>query len=198
GIGVVVFGLLAVAALGNKPSGFGNQTPPPASDSAQGNAALAAHFPQAAANPTNLVFKYPASVWVDPAPLATLQTQLGHASVFKSLDTPLDPNGTTLTPTELSALHATLGPAQALPAIAPPALGVPATTYNAYRAASQLVSTDGRTVMVNASLTVGDPQSTAALNQTPAMRTAATQAARASGAIDSGVAGIAPASYDIS
>jgi RND superfamily putative drug exporter len=198
GVGVVVFGLLALGTLGNKPSGFGNQTPPPASDSAQGDAALAAHFPQATATPTNLVFKYPTSVWVDPAPLATLQTQLGHASVFKSLNTPLDPNGTTLTPTELANLHATLGPVQALPVIAPPALGVPATTYNAYRAAAQLVSTDGRTVLVNASLTVGDPQSTVALNQTPAMRTAVTQAAHASGAIDSGVAGIAPASYDIS
>jgi RND superfamily putative drug exporter len=198
GIGVVVFGLLALAALGNKPSGFGNQTPPPSSDSAQGNAALAAHFPQAAANPTNLIFKYATSVWVEPAPLTTLQTQLGHATVFSSLNTPLDPNGTTLTPTQLTTLHATLGPAQALPAIAPPALGVPATTYNAYRAASQLISTDGMTVQIQASLTVGDPQSTTALKQTPAMRTAVTQAAHASGATTSGVAGIAPASYDIS
>jgi RND superfamily putative drug exporter len=54
------------------------------------------------------------------------------------------------------------------------------------------------TVQINASLTVGDPQSTTALKQTPAMRTAVTQAAHASGATASGVAGIAPASYDIS
>jgi RND superfamily putative drug exporter len=127
-----------------------------------------------------------------------LQSQLARAPVFKSLETPLNPNGTVLTPAQLADLHSRLGSAQNLPAAAPPALGLPATTYNAYRAASQLISSDGRTVQVLASLTVGDPQSTAALKQTPAMRTAAAQAASAAGATDNGVAGIAPASYDIS
>ena len=49
-IGLVVFGGLAAAVTGYKPGGFGGAlTAPAGTDAAKGNAALAAHFPQASA-----------------------------------------------------------------------------------------------------------------------------------------------------
>ncbi len=48
------------------------------------------------------------------------------------------------------------------------------------------------------SLAAGSPASTAALNATPDMRSAATSVQHATGAVDGGVSGLAPASYDVS
>ena len=48
------------------------------------------------------------------------------------------------------------------------------------------------------SLAAGSPSSTAALNATPAVRSATTSVQHATGATDSGVAGLAPSSYDVS
>ena len=52
-LGLLLFGGLATAAIGYTPAGFGG-TPaaPHGSDSAAGNALLAAHFPPASSNPT--------------------------------------------------------------------------------------------------------------------------------------------------
>ena len=62
------FGLLALAAIGYRPAGFGGTPAAPAgSDSAAGNALLAAHFPAASSNPTSVLLRFPASVWSDPA-----------------------------------------------------------------------------------------------------------------------------------
>ena len=66
---------------------------------------------------------------------------------FDSLAGPFDVNGVTLTPSQLKALHATLGGPAALPALPG---GVPAATWTAYRAESQFISADGRTVRFNA------------------------------------------------
>ncbi len=75
--------------------------------------------------------------------------------------------------------------------------GVPAATWTAYRAESQFISADGRTVRFNAALTAGDPGSNAALHQVPAIRSAVAAVARAAGASAYGVAGVAPAGYDV-
>jgi RND superfamily putative drug exporter len=63
--------------------------------------------------------------------------------------------------------------------------------------AEQYVSKDGKTVQFQTALAAGDPGTTAALNTVPAMRKAVTRIARQAGAVESGVAGIAPLSYDI-
>ena len=56
--GLVVFGALAVAAAGYVAAGFGGAvTAPAGTDSALGNALLARHFPQTAANPTIIVMR---------------------------------------------------------------------------------------------------------------------------------------------
>ena len=72
------------------------------------------------------------------------------------------------------------------PALAPS--GLPAATWAAYRAESQFISADGRTVQFNVNLTAGDPGSAAALRQVPAIRTAVAAVARQPGATAYGVA----------
>ena len=70
-LGLAVFGGLAVAAVGYTPTGFGATPPAPAgSDSAAGQALLAAHFPTASSNPTVILLRFPAPVWRDPGPAA--------------------------------------------------------------------------------------------------------------------------------
>jgi RND superfamily putative drug exporter len=195
-LGLLAFGAVAAAAISYTPAGFGATPSAPAgSDSAAGDALLAAHFPSASSNPTSVVLRLPAPAWADPAPLASAERQLAAVPQFGSLAGPLDVNGLTLTPGQLSALHARFGDRGALPAQAP---GVPAATWAAYRAGSQLISPDGRTVLFNAGLAAGDPASNAALHQVPAIRAAVAAVARDIGATGYGVAGAAPAAYDVS
>ena len=198
-IGVGALGLLALATLGFEPGGFSTGlAAPPASDAAAGNAAVAAHFPQTTQNPTNLLFRFSTSAWSDPDEVVRAQRVLASARPFSHLAGPFNANGGSLGPAELVALHARLGPARDLPELPPSGLGVSVSEYNAYRATALFVSADGHTVQFEAGLRAGDPGSTAALDAVPSMRLAVASAARASGASASGVAGEAPALYDVS
>jgi RND superfamily putative drug exporter len=111
---------------------------------------------------------------------------------------PLNPNGATLSPAQLTALHDKLGAPQSLPAAPPANAGVPANDYQLYRATALYISPDGRTVQFETGLKAGDPSTTPAMNAVPAVRTAAAAAMGTIGATDYGVGGQAPAIYDIS
>jgi RND superfamily putative drug exporter len=168
-LGLLLFGGLATAAIGYTPAGFGGTSAAPhGSDSATGNALLAAHFPPASSNPTLLLLRFPAPVWRDPARVARAEQRLAASPQFTSLTGPLDVNGVTLTPAQLIALHATLGDPGALPAEPLPGSAVRAVGWAVYRAESQFISADGRTVLFDAGLAAGDPDSNAALHQVPA------------------------------
>jgi putative drug exporter of the RND superfamily len=194
--GLVAFGALAAAVLGYKPAGLGSTPAAPAgSDSSAGDALLTAHFPAATSNPTTVLLRFRAPAWSDPAPVVAAQQRLAALPQFTSLTGPFDVNGVTLTPGQLKALHATLGSPGALSPL--PLEGVPAATWTAYRAERQFISADGRTVRFNAALAAGDPGSNAALHQVPAVRAAVAAVARATGASVYGVAGEAPAGYDL-
>ncbi len=198
-IGVIVFLGLAAGALGYHSAGFGGATnPPKGSDAAAGNAALARHFPQSSSNPANLVMAYSRPVFGDPTAINTAQASLRSSGKFRTIAGPLDPNGTSIAPTEFSRLHSLLGPPKRLPVTQPAGLHLPTAEYNAYRASAQFVSADGRTIQFEAALAAGTQDSTAATNATPQIRTAVDDAARQSGARASGVAGEAAAVYDIS
>jgi putative drug exporter of the RND superfamily len=200
-IGIIGFGALAIAVPSFKPGGFGGTINAPAgSDSAAGQALLSKHFPQSSANPTNLVYRLPRPVWEDSGSLTAARNQLLSSGQFTGVTGPLNPVGTVLTPQQYSALHALFGNAAALPATpsGPLPAHVPLAAYEVYRATAQYVSPDGRTIQFEAGLKAGDPSTTAAMNAVPAVRTAAGQAARTLGATASGVAGEAPAFYDIS
>jgi len=198
-LGLLLFGGLATAAIGYTPGGFGSTPPAPhGSDSATGNALLAAHFSAASSNPTNVLLRFPTPVWRDPARVARAEQRLAGIPSFRSLVGPLDVNGRTLTPAQLAALHATLGNPSALPARPPPSSHVRADVWAAYRAESQFISADGRTVLFDGALSTGDPGSNAALRQVPGIRAAVATVAHDTGASAYGVAGEAPATYDVS
>ncbi len=197
--GIVVFGGLAFAVFGYTAAGFGGNTAPPSgSDSAAGQALLAKHFPQSSANPTEPIFKFSSPVWEHPQTLVTAASQLRDTGLFTQVTGPLNPAGVTLTPAQFTALHAKLGPAKALPPVPPASAGVSPALYQAYRATSNYVSPDGRTVVFETGLKVGDPGTTVAMNTVPALRTATDKVARSVGATDSALGGEAPALYDIS
>ena len=199
GIGVLVLGALAVAAVGYRSAGFGGATNAPAgSDAAAGNALLSAYFPEQSGNPANLVLRYPQPVWRDPQPLVTSYGVLESSRLFTTLAGPLNANGTELSPGEFVRLHAQLGNPASLPPAEPPGLRLPPAVYNAYRAAAQMVSPDGRTIQYEAALVAGAQQTTAAMNATPQVRAVLARAAHDSGAVANGVAGQAASFYDVS
>jgi RND superfamily putative drug exporter len=197
--GLVLFGGLAVAASANTSAGFGGNTNAPSgSDSAAGAAILSAHFPGTSANPTSLIYKLRQPAWDDLQALQTARGQLAASGLFAAVTGPLNPNGATLTPAQLTALHDRLGPPQALPPTPPAGTGIPAIGYQLYRATALYISPDGRTVQFLTGLKAGDPSTTAAMNAIPAVRTEAATVMRSLGATDYGVGGQAPAIYDIS
>jgi len=197
--GLVVFGALAVVSFGYLASGFGGAvTAPSGSDSALGDALLAEHFPQAAANPTLIVLRLRRPAWVQAGLVAAAERQLAADPEFTAVSGPLDANGTPLTPARYAALHAAYGPARVLTAAS--GSRVPAdelAAYESYRASGSYVSANGYTISFTTSLAAGSPSTTAAEEAVPAIRADAARAAQAAGASAYGVTGQAPFTYDV-
>jgi len=197
--GLVVFGALAVVSFSYVASGFGGAvTAPAGSDSALGNALLAEHFPQAAANPTVIVLRLRQPAWAAAGPVAAAERQLAADPEFTAVSGPLDANGMPLTPAEYAALHAAYGPPRALTAAT--GARIPRArlaAYQAYRASGSYVSTDGETISFATSLAAGSPGTTTAEEAVPAIRADAARAARAAGASAYGVTGQAAFTYDV-
>ena len=200
-IGIVVFGALAAASANYRAGGFGGQPAPAGSDSASGDALLAAYFPQAAANPTSLVFTLAAPAWrpAEAAALGAATERLTASRLLRGVTGPLDPAGAAITPREFTQLYRSLGPPAALASPLPPAgSGVTPALYAAYKAAGNYISPDGRTVQFAVGLAAGDPGSTAAMTAVPAVRALTAQVAGTLAAGAWGAAGQAPALYDTS
>src|SRR5262249_56931179 len=106
--------------------------------------------------------------------------------------------GSSPSPAGRERLHGASGPRRRLPGGRPAGRDLPVATWTAYRAESEFISPDGRTVVFGASLAAGDADSNAAMHQVPAIRAALAGVARAAGATAYGVAGDAPALYDVS
>ena len=197
--GLVGFGALAFAVTAYSAAGFGGDTTAPAgSDSAAGAKILSAHFPNTSANPTNIIYTLKQPAWNDLEALQAARSQLEASGLFTAVTGPLNPNGATLTPAQLTALHDRLGAPQLLPPTPPAGTNIPAIGYQLYRATALYISPDGRTVQFLTGLKAGDPSTTAAMNAIPAVRAEAGTVARTIGAADYGVGGLAPAIYDIS
>jgi len=168
-LGLVGFGVLATAAIGYVPGGFGGTPPAPrGSDSAAGNALLAAHFPAASGNPTSVLLRFGAPV---PGALGSGGPDLVAAPIVK---------------------------AERRLAAVPLFSGVTGPSDASEVARSQFISPDGRTVRFEVALAAGDPGSDAAMAQVPAIRAAVAAVARDVGARGYGVTGQAPVTYDIS
>jgi putative drug exporter of the RND superfamily len=198
-LGVVFLGGLALAATIYTSSGFGGtSTGPPGSGSAAGTAAINSHYPAAVANPTVVLLVYKSSVWTDLTPVQHAENDLAKKPEFASVNGLLNPNGTAVSTQQLEGLYKELGPPGKLPATQPPNSPVSPQQYAAYRATTQFVSPNGKTVQFYTTLKAGAPTTTAALNATPAVRGAVASVQHAVGAVDNGVNGLAPASYDVS
>jgi putative drug exporter of the RND superfamily len=197
--GLVVFGALAVAAAGYVAAGFGGAvTAPPGTDSALGNALLARHFPQTAANPTIIVMRLPRPVWASAASVAAAERELSGDPQFTAVSGPLDANGTALTAAQYAALHAAFGPPRALgSAVSATVPRAERAAYQSYRASGVYVSADGHTISFATSLAAGSPITTAASQAIPAIRFDASRAARVAGASAYGVTGQAAFTYDV-
>ncbi len=116
------------------------------------------------------------SVWSDPRPVASAERGLVALRQFSSVIGPLDVNGSALTPDQLRALHAKLGDSRGFPILPPAGPGVVPATWAVYRAESQFISPDGRTVRFDAALRIGDPGSNAARIRDEARDTSLRQA----------------------
>ena len=197
--GIILFGALSLASLGNSPAGFvGATNAPKGTDSYYGNQILDKQFPSSSFNPTEVIFKFDNSVWGNLPGLASLQSDLAKQSSFKAVFGPLNPLTTPLTPAQLSQLHSLLGAPNNLPAVEPANLNITPRIYEAYRSEFQFISKDGRTVLFATALSAGNAATTAALNATPTVRAQVASVAHAHGAAQYGVAGEAAAAYDIS
>jgi RND superfamily putative drug exporter len=197
-VGLVLFGALAVASAGYVAAGFGGAvTGPSGSDSAQGNASVAGHFPQTAVNPTVIVLRLRQPVWAAAAAVAAAEHELAADSVFTAVSGPFDANGTALTAAQYARLHAAYGPPRAVSASAAAVPRSQLAAYEAYRASGSYVSADGGTISFAASLAAGAPASTAAALAIPAVRADAARAARTAGAAAFGVTGQAAFTSDV-
>jgi RND superfamily putative drug exporter len=193
--GLVLFGALAVAAGGYVAAGFGGPvTAPAGSDSAAGDALLAAHFPATAVNPTLIVLRLRAPAWAVAAEVAAAEASLRADPLFTAVTGPLDPNGTTLSATAYAALYRQYGAPRAASA-ASAAGSSPAG--RAYLASGSYVSADGRTIAFATVLAAGNATTTAAARVVPAVRAAASRAASLTGALAYGVDGQPAFTYDI-
>lgn len=200
-IGVIFFGSLAFVSLGNSPSGFSSATTSPkGTDSYFGNKILNKDFPSSNFNPTQVVYRFTKPVWSDLNEVSSLESALKQSPQFRKVSGPFDTIGLQLTPAELSSLHAQLGNPKLLPPIPPTSLpsSISRALYESYRSEYQFISSDGYTIVFNTSLTAGDPASTNALNAVPGIRAQVASLGHKFGASEYGVAGQAPASYDIS
>jgi RND superfamily putative drug exporter len=196
-IGLAVFGALAVASAGYLAAGLGGPaTGPAGSDSAAGDALLARHFPQTAANPTVVVLRLRQPAWAAAGAVAAAERQLAADPVFSSVSGPLNANGTALTAAQYAALYAAYGSPRTIAAsarVAPARLAA----FESYRASGSYVSADGRTISFATSLSAGSATTTAAAQAVPAVRAAAARAARTAGASVSGVTGQAAFTNDV-
>jgi putative drug exporter of the RND superfamily len=210
--GVVIFGALATFVTGYVGGGFGGSTTAPAgTDSAAGAALQSKYFPSTSANPTELIYTLSTPVWDNPAPLVAAEQQLKASGVFTTVAGPLNPGGTvSISPAQYSGLHQVVSsaiPSGELPPTMPPAVAQAlqpvagnnaAEAYQLYRATTNFVSPDGKTIQFLTGLSAGEASTTAAMNATPAIRTEAAKVAPALHATDNGVLGQAPIFYDIS
>src|SRR5262249_986207 len=130
---------------------------PAGADATAGAAALAAHHPGSGQHPPPILIPFPRPVWQGPAPLPVAQHAVAEISGIQAVTGPLNPYGVPLSAAQYAHLYTQLGPAQALPPTAPPAVSVPQDLYMVYRSTAQYVSADGATVQLVAMLADPSP-----------------------------------------
>lgn len=209
--GLIFLGVLSLFVLHYQSGGFGSSTVASnGTDSAIGDSLIKKHYPSTSANPTEILFVLPQTVWQNPKPLQKIQSQLSSAPEFTDVSGPLNLNGIKVTPQELTSWYKEFGPPSTNPnaeGTLPKNVVVPTSAtgyqkvlreYRIYSALANFIAPDGKTVQFAASLTAGAPSTAQAMSATPAVRARVQQVADSVHATNSGVVGEAPALYDIS
>ncbi|HEY1466825.1 MAG TPA: MMPL family transporter [Acidimicrobiales bacterium] len=196
--GTVAFTALSLVVVAYAPSGFNPGGTIAGSNSAAGATVLQRFFGLSSDGPTDIVLRFPSSVWTHIGQVARAEEELYHRPEFSHLVGALNPNGTFQDPDRLAHLEGRLGPPQDLPVLEPAGLGIPSSAYAAYLSTSQFISRDGRTVLFSATLTAGAAGSTLALQAIPGIRAVVADVSRDVGASDYGVAGEAAGAADVS
>jgi putative drug exporter of the RND superfamily len=197
--GVLILGGLSAFLVGYTPSGFNPGAAIAGSDSSIGQAVLEEHFGDIAVGATDIVLRFPTSVWTSPSLLEQAEDGLSMSGRFATVIGPLDAGGRSLPAWSVARLYTTLGPPQLLPlAETKVPNGVSAPVYAAYRLMGQYVTEGGQTVLYQTSLQAGSAGSTAAMQAIPSVRAEVSDIARAVGASQWGVAGQAAGAADVS
>jgi RND superfamily putative drug exporter len=197
--GVLVLGGLSAFLVAYAPSGFNPGAAIAGSDSSIGQTVMADHFGAIAVGATDIVFRFPTSVWTSPSLLDQAEDGLRLSGRFETVIGPLDAGIRSLGPAAVARLHATLGPPQRLPLEdTKTSDGLPGPVYAAYRLMAQYVTESGRTVLYQTSLRAGSPGSTAAMQAIPSVRNAVSEVAQSVGATQWGAAGQAAGAADVS
>ncbi len=196
--GVAVFGALSLLVVAYAPSGFNPGGTIKGSNSAAGAAALSRYFGISSDSPTDVVLRFPSSVWQDPLVVAEAERQLYDSGVFRSVVGSVNPNGSFQDPEELARLEAELGPPQDLPAVEPAQLTVRPSAYAAFLSTAQYITRDGRTALIATTLQAGAAGSTGALQAIPHVRAVVAGVASQAGATRYGVTGEAAGAADVS
>ena len=192
-IGLVIFISLASFISGYKGGFFaGNSTPPSGSDSALGNALLAKYFPTNSSNPTQVLFVFKQSVWGNLAVLTTIYRQLEETKLFRTIEGPLNINGINISPQSL--LNIKKQPSSFSKTINS---NITRKISLISKLEANFISSNGKTVAYVTSLRAGNPESTAAMNEVPLIRSVISRIAAQNGAVNNGLVGEAPALYDI-
>ncbi len=196
--GVVALAALSLVVVAYAPSGFNPGGTIAGSDSAVGATVLQRYFGASSDSPTDVVMRFPTSVWADPGRAAQAELELFHSQRFSNLVGSVNPNGTFQDPEQLASLEARLGPPQDAPAVEPAGLGLRPSAYAAYLSTAQFISRNGRTVLISTTLRAGAAGSTRALQAIPAIRSAVAGVAGDVGAVAYGVTGEAAGAADVS
>jgi RND superfamily putative drug exporter len=117
--GVVAFVAFSLLVVAYAPSGFNPGGAIAGSNSGAGTMALQRYFGISPDSPTDIVMRFPTSVWADPGRVAQAQRELYFSHQFSNLVGPVNPNGTFQDPDRLASLEARLGPPQDAPAVRP-------------------------------------------------------------------------------
>jgi RND superfamily putative drug exporter len=197
--GVLILGGLSAFLVAYAPSGFNPGAAIAGSDSSIGQTVLADHFGEIAVGATDIVFRFPTSVWTSPSLLDQAEDGLLLSGRFATVTGPLNAGVRALRPAAVARLYAALGPPQRLPLQdSKTSGGPPGPVYAAYRLMAQYVTKGGRTVLYQTSLRAGSPGSTAAMQAIPSVRYTVSEVAQSVGATHWGAAGQAAGAADVS
>ncbi|HEY2563423.1 MAG TPA: MMPL family transporter, partial [Acidimicrobiales bacterium] len=92
--GTVAFTALSLVVVAYAPSGFNPGGTIAGSNSAAGATVLQHFFGVSSDNPTDVVLRFPSSVWTDTRQVARAEQELYHSQQFSNLVGALNPNGT--------------------------------------------------------------------------------------------------------